>query len=50
MSTGVDARPTRQLSRNPKRAAHVARQRGDGLVLTFDEELRKAVAIRVPQV
>jgi predicted nucleic acid-binding protein len=29
--------------------AHVARQRAAGLVLTFDDELRKANAIRVPQ-
>jgi predicted nucleic acid-binding protein len=29
--------------------AHVARQRAHGLVLTFDDELRKADAIRVPQ-
>jgi len=29
--------------------AHVAWQAADGLVLTFDEELRKAPAIRVPE-
>jgi predicted nucleic acid-binding protein len=29
--------------------AHVARQRADGLVLTFEDELGKASAIRVPQ-
>ena len=29
--------------------AYVARQRADGLVLTFDDELRKAPAIRVPE-
>ncbi len=29
--------------------AHVARQRAEGLVLTFDDELRKAEGIRVPQ-
>ena len=29
--------------------AHVARQRADGLVLTFDAELRKVPAISVPQ-
>ena len=28
--------------------AHVARQRTEGLVLTFDDELRKAPQIRVP--
>jgi len=30
--------------------AHVARQRAGGLVLTFDDELRKLPTIRVPQV
>ena len=29
--------------------AHVARQRADGLVLTFDDELRKAASLRVPE-
>ncbi|MCC6587199.1 MAG: type II toxin-antitoxin system VapC family toxin [Bryobacterales bacterium] len=29
--------------------AHVARHRADGLVLTFDDELRKAASLRVPQ-
>jgi predicted nucleic acid-binding protein len=29
--------------------AHVARERADGLVLTFDDEFRKIPAIRVPQ-
>lgn len=29
--------------------AYVARQRADGLVLTFDDELRKAASLRVPQ-
>ncbi len=29
--------------------AHVARQRADGLVLTFDDELRKAASLRVPK-
>ncbi|MCL4852058.1 MAG: PIN domain-containing protein [Bryobacteraceae bacterium] len=29
--------------------AHVAKQRTGGLVLTFDDELRKADALRVPQ-
>lgn len=29
--------------------AHIARQRADGLVLTFDDELRKTNGISVPQ-
>lgn len=29
--------------------AHVARQRADGLVLTFDDELRNATGIRAPE-
>jgi predicted nucleic acid-binding protein len=47
-ATFAEQRTTR-LSFDDAAIAHVARERADGLVLTFDDELRKMRTIRVPE-